>query len=148
MRGFKTLSKQKPVWHIIQLLTSAIPLSKMYGSVSIFIAPEIPSSPLMQVPLPPAASTEARNNASMSIDSLSALEIVQLMNQEDARVAAAVATESTAIAQAVASCGWPRRNAAAKLELDHPAFLALKKSPFKTLGRYQPRIFWQKIVYV
>ena len=47
----------------------------------------------MQVPLPPAASTEARNNASMSIDSLSALEIVQLMNQEDARVAAAVATE-------------------------------------------------------
>ena len=73
----------------------------MYGSVSILIAPEIPSSPLMQVPLPPAASTEARNNASMSIDSLSALEIVQLMNQEDARVAAAVATESTAIAQAV-----------------------------------------------
>lgn len=55
----------------------------------------------MQVPLPPAASTEARNNASMSIDSLSALEIVQLMNQEDARVAAAVATESAAIAQAV-----------------------------------------------
>ena len=55
----------------------------------------------MQVPLPPAASTEARNTASMSIDSLSALEIVQLMNQEDAGVAAAVARESTAIAQAV-----------------------------------------------
>jgi N-acetylmuramic acid 6-phosphate etherase len=55
----------------------------------------------MQVPLPPAASTEARNTASLCIDSLSALEIVQLMNQEDAGVAAAVATESTAIAQAV-----------------------------------------------
>lgn len=55
----------------------------------------------MQVPLPPSASTEARNQASMSIDSLSAMEIVQLMNQEDARVAAAVATESAAIAQAV-----------------------------------------------
>jgi N-acetylmuramic acid 6-phosphate etherase len=55
----------------------------------------------MQVPLPPAASTEARNTASMCIDSLSALEIVQLMNQEDVGVAAAVARESTAIAQAV-----------------------------------------------
>lgn len=55
----------------------------------------------MQVPLPPAASTEARNNASMSIDSLSALEIVELMNREDARVAAAVAAESAVIAQAV-----------------------------------------------
>lgn len=55
----------------------------------------------MQVPLPPSASTEARNQASMSIDSLSALEIVQLMNQEDARVASAVATESASIAQAI-----------------------------------------------
>ena len=55
----------------------------------------------MQVPLPPAASTEARNTASMCIDSLSALEIVQLMNQEDVGIAAAVARESTAIAQAV-----------------------------------------------
>lgn len=55
----------------------------------------------MQVPLPPSASTEARNQASMSIDSLSALEIVQLMNQEDARVAAAVAAESEVIATAI-----------------------------------------------
>ena len=55
----------------------------------------------MQVPLPPSASTEARNTASGTIDSLSALQIVELMNSEDAMVAAAVRTQSTSIAAAI-----------------------------------------------
>ncbi len=55
----------------------------------------------MQVPLPPSASTESRNLASGSIDSLSALQIVELMNNEDAQVAAAVRTQSVPIAAAI-----------------------------------------------
>lgn len=55
----------------------------------------------MQVPLPPSASTEARNTASGTIDSLSSLQIVELMNSEDAMVAAAVRTQSTSIAAAI-----------------------------------------------
>jgi N-acetylmuramic acid 6-phosphate etherase len=46
-------------------------------------------------------TTEARNPASEAIDSLSALEIVRLMNAEDAAVAAAVASQAEAIAQTV-----------------------------------------------
>lgn len=46
-------------------------------------------------------TTEARNPASEAIDSLSALEIVRLMNAEDAKVAEAVAQEAERIAQAV-----------------------------------------------
>ena len=46
-------------------------------------------------------TTEARNPASERIDSLSALEIVKVMNAEDQRVAEAVAREAEAIAQAV-----------------------------------------------
>lgn len=46
-------------------------------------------------------TTEARNPASYAIDSLSALEIVQLMNQQDAQIAAAVETQAEVIAQAV-----------------------------------------------
>ena len=46
-------------------------------------------------------TTEGRNPASEAIDSLSALEIVRLMNSEDARVAEAVAREAERIARAV-----------------------------------------------
>jgi N-acetylmuramic acid 6-phosphate etherase len=46
-------------------------------------------------------TTESRNPDSDAIDSLSALQIVQLMNSEDARVAKAVARESEAIARAI-----------------------------------------------
>ncbi len=46
-------------------------------------------------------TTEARNPASAEIDSLSAIEIVRLMNEQDAGVAQAVARESASIAQAV-----------------------------------------------
>lgn len=48
-----------------------------------------------------AASTESRNIASQSIDQLSSLQIVELMNDEDARVAAAVRLESANIARAI-----------------------------------------------
>ena len=46
-------------------------------------------------------TTEQRNPASESIDSLSALEIVRLMNAEDAKVAEAVAREAESIARAI-----------------------------------------------
>ena len=46
-------------------------------------------------------TTEARNPASEELDGLSALEIVQLINSEDAKVAAAVALEADVIAQAI-----------------------------------------------
>jgi len=55
----------------------------------------------MQVPLPPSAATESRNVASMAIDSLSSLQLVELMNSEDAKVAAAVASQSLHIAEAI-----------------------------------------------
>jgi N-acetylmuramic acid 6-phosphate etherase len=46
-------------------------------------------------------TTETRNPASESIDALSPLEFVQLMNREDARVAEAVGRETGPIARAV-----------------------------------------------
>lgn len=46
-------------------------------------------------------TTEARNPASSAIDALSAIEIVRLMNDEDTRVAAAVAAVAERIAEAV-----------------------------------------------
>ena len=46
-------------------------------------------------------TTEQQNPASLAIDSCSSREIVELMNREDAQVAAAVATQSIAIAAAV-----------------------------------------------
>ncbi len=46
-------------------------------------------------------TTEARNPASERLDSLSALEIVNLMNAEDATIAAAVGREESAIATAI-----------------------------------------------
>jgi len=55
----------------------------------------------MQIPLPPSATTESRNPASMAIDSLSSLQIVELMNREDATIAAAVAREAAHIATAI-----------------------------------------------
>jgi N-acetylmuramic acid 6-phosphate etherase len=55
----------------------------------------------VKIPLPPSAATEARNPASRNIDSLSALQIAELMNQEDAKVAAAVALEAPTIAAAI-----------------------------------------------
>lgn len=64
----------------------------------------------MQVPLPPSASTEARNTASGTIDSLSALQIVELMNSEDAMVAAAVRTQSASIAAAIDGVAEAFRN--------------------------------------
>ena len=45
--------------------------------------------------------TEARNPVSEQIDTLSPLEIVRLMNAEDARVAAAVGREAESLAKAV-----------------------------------------------
>ena len=47
------------------------------------------------------STTEARNPASERIDTLSPLEIVRLMNAEDAGVAAAVGREAVAIARAI-----------------------------------------------
>lgn len=46
-------------------------------------------------------TTEARNPASEDLDGLSALEIVQLINSEDAKVAAAVAEQANEIAQSI-----------------------------------------------
>ncbi|MAX36871.1 MAG: N-acetylmuramic acid 6-phosphate etherase [Gimesia sp.] len=46
-------------------------------------------------------TTEQRNPASDQIDSMNSLEIVQLMNEEDARIAAAVEQEATSIAAAI-----------------------------------------------
>ena len=46
-------------------------------------------------------TTEGRNPASEAIDTLSALEIVRLINAEDAKVAEAVAREAQPIAQAI-----------------------------------------------
>jgi N-acetylmuramic acid 6-phosphate etherase len=51
--------------------------------------------------LPPSLTTEAVNPASVRIDELSSLEIVRLMNAEDAGVAVAVATQAEAIARAI-----------------------------------------------
>jgi N-acetylmuramic acid 6-phosphate etherase len=47
------------------------------------------------------STTEARNPASEKIDTLSPLEIVRLMNEEDARVAVAVGQQAEPIARAV-----------------------------------------------
>ncbi|MFK7819342.1 MAG: N-acetylmuramic acid 6-phosphate etherase [Planctomycetaceae bacterium] len=49
----------------------------------------------------PAPTTEARNPNSANIDSMSALEIVGVMNDEDAAIAAAVRAESQSIAAAI-----------------------------------------------
>jgi N-acetylmuramic acid 6-phosphate etherase len=46
-------------------------------------------------------TTESRNPASEDLDGLTPLEIVQLINSEDAKVAAAVAIEADVIAQAI-----------------------------------------------
>jgi N-acetylmuramic acid 6-phosphate etherase len=46
-------------------------------------------------------TTEARNPASEDLDGLTAAEIVRLINSEDAKVAAAVAEQSDAIAKAI-----------------------------------------------
>jgi N-acetylmuramic acid 6-phosphate etherase len=46
-------------------------------------------------------TTESRNPASEDLDGLSALEIVRLINAEDAKVAAAVATQAAAIAHGI-----------------------------------------------
>jgi len=48
-----------------------------------------------------ALATEARNPASTRLDTLSTLEMLGVMNDEDARVAAAVRAELPAIALAV-----------------------------------------------
>jgi N-acetylmuramic acid 6-phosphate etherase len=48
-----------------------------------------------------ALSTEQRNPASAAIDALSTMEMVSIMNDEDAKVAPAVATELPAIARAI-----------------------------------------------
>jgi N-acetylmuramic acid 6-phosphate etherase len=46
-------------------------------------------------------TTEARNPASQQIDRLNALQIVQLMNQQDALIAAAVGTQAETIANCI-----------------------------------------------
>jgi N-acetylmuramic acid 6-phosphate etherase len=53
------------------------------------------------IPINPARLTEARNPATEHIDLLSTLEMVRLMNAEDARVAHAVAAEAHHIARAI-----------------------------------------------
>lgn len=53
------------------------------------------------MPLEDHLLTESRNMRSESIDTLSVLEIVGLINSEDAKVVAAVGAESAAIAQAI-----------------------------------------------
>ncbi|MBL8819000.1 MAG: N-acetylmuramic acid 6-phosphate etherase [Planctomyces sp.] len=50
---------------------------------------------------PPTSTTESRNAASAQIDTLSPLQFADLMNQEDATVAAAVRRELPGIAQAI-----------------------------------------------
>src|SRR5438477_10215512 len=45
--------------------------------------------------------TEARNPASMHLDEMGALEIVRLMNREDAAAVEAVATQADVIARAI-----------------------------------------------
>ena len=45
--------------------------------------------------------TESRNPRSESIDALNPLEIVRLMNSEDARVVEAVGAEASSIARAI-----------------------------------------------
>src|SRR5438477_13064910 len=45
--------------------------------------------------------TEARNPASANLDELTSLEIVRLMNVEDARIIPAVASQEEAIARAI-----------------------------------------------
>ncbi len=54
--------------------------------------------------------TESRNAASAQIDTLSPLEIAELMNREDATVAAAVQTELPAIAKAIEVISHRLRN--------------------------------------
>lgn len=54
-----------------------------------------------QVPELEGLTTEGVNPRSLAIDTLSAAEIVRLMNAEDATIAAAVAAEADAIAKAV-----------------------------------------------
>ncbi len=46
-------------------------------------------------------TTEARNPASQSLDAMSPREIVDLINAEDAKIAAAVATQADAMARAI-----------------------------------------------
>src|SRR5687768_16988889 len=47
------------------------------------------------------STTEGRNPASEHLDELSPLEIVRLMNAEDAKIAGAIAREAEAIARAM-----------------------------------------------
>ena len=60
-------------------------------------------------------TTEARNSASENIDTLSSLEIVRLMNEEDARVAVAVGQQAAPIAKAIEVIARAQR--AAQVEL-------------------------------
>ena len=55
----------------------------------------------MKYPLPAAAATEARNPASLHIDTLSTLQLVHVINEADAQVPAAVASQAPAIARAI-----------------------------------------------
>ncbi len=55
----------------------------------------------MNPPPLPVSATETRNSASTTIDSLSPLQIVRLMNAEDQHVIDAVAREELAIARAI-----------------------------------------------
>ena len=61
-------------------------------------APDRPAAPDA---LPAMGVTEARNPATADIDTLSTLQMVRLINDEDARVAPAVAAEAPAIAAAI-----------------------------------------------
>ena len=53
------------------------------------------------MPLEDHLLTESHNPRSESIDTLSSLEIVELMNSEDAKVVEAVEAEAQVIAQAI-----------------------------------------------
>ena len=55
----------------------------------------------MKYPLPAAAATEARNPASLHIDTLSTLQLEHVINEADAQVPAAVASQAPTIARAI-----------------------------------------------
>jgi N-acetylmuramic acid 6-phosphate etherase len=100
--------KRKPPQNrVLQTTTSRLPSHSPFVLPKATIAPLAPVNPVISNEITIVSShlpaTEGRNAASVSIDSLSPLEIVALMNAEDSLVAAAVAKESSQIAAAIAA---------------------------------------------
>lgn len=98
--------KRKPPQNrVLQTTTSRLPSHSPFVLPKATIVPLDPITPVISNEITIVSShlpaTEGRNAASVSIDSLSPLEIVALMNAEDSLVAAAVAKESSQIAAAI-----------------------------------------------